>query len=201
MRKLNFILLVFVLAGSANAAIIYSGSKNILIPTTLVGVYIDIDRGGTVPEEGSGWDVNFIFNGEGIGNSQSFQTVATTIALDAPTLNLTIGQAVGSSSTFSTPYPSGYSSSSTHIGNNPGQFVSSGEGFIGFKFTTNSSSGPHYGWLRVELSNTDATGLVKDWAYENTVNSSIIVGAIPEPSGLFLLSIGTAGAILRRRRL
>ena len=199
MKTFKFIFPLFVLASSANAAIIYSGIKNILIPTTLIGVYIDIDGGGTVAEEATGWDVNFVFNGEGIGNSQVFQTVATTIALDAPTLNLSSGQIVGSSSTFSTPYPGGYSSSATHIGTNPGQFASSTEGYIGFKFTTNSSAGPYYGWMRVELSNTPNTGLVKDWAYEDS-GSSISVGAVPEPSSTLCLLTASLAFCYRRRR-
>jgi hypothetical protein len=199
MNPLRLLLPLSALAGTSQAAIIHSGIQNILIPTTFVGVYIDIDGGGTVPEEGVGWDVNLIFNGEGIANSQSFHPVAATVTLDAPVLNLTYGTAVSSGSTFATPYPSGYSSSATHIGNSPGQFASSTEGYIGFQFSTNSSAGPYFGWIRVELSNTAATGLIKDWAYEDT-GASIAVGAVPEPSAVLSLFAGATAFCYRRRR-
>jgi hypothetical protein len=187
------------LTASSHAAIIYSSTQNILIPTTFVGVYIDIDGGGTVAEEGAGWDVNFIFNGEGIGSSPSFHPVTATILLDAPTLNLSAGTSVNSSSTFASTYPGGYSSSSTHVGNSLGQFASSTEGYIGFKFTTNESTGPLFGWMRVVLSNTAATGIVKDWAYENS-GSSINVGVVPEPSSFCLFALGTLALVMRRSK-
>lgn len=199
MKLLFTLFSIAAFSGNTQGAIVHSGTQNILIPTTFVGVYIDIDGGDAVAEEGAGWDVNFIFNGEGIGNSQAFQTVATNIALDAPCLNLAFGQLVNGSSIFSTAYPSGYSNSANHVGTDLGQFATSTEGYIGFKFTTNSSAGPYYGWMRVELSNTAATGLVKDWAFENN-GTAINVGAVPEPSVILSLFIGGSALCYRRRR-
>ncbi len=199
MKTPLILLTLAALLGHSQAAVIYSGVKDILIPTTFIGVYIDVDGGGTVAEEGAGWDVNFIFNGEGIANSPSFQPVATTIALDAPVMNLAPGVVVSPSSTVATTRPHGYSSSESHIANNPGQFISGNEGYIGFRFTTNDNSGPYYGWMRVVLSNTSATGLVRDWAYDNT-GSSITVGVIPEPSTTLALLLAASSFCFRRRK-
>ncbi len=199
MKPISFLLALASLAANSRAAIVYSGIENILIPTTFVGVYLDIDGGGTVGEEGAGWDTNFVFNGEGLGNSPSFRPVTATVVLDAPVLNLAFGTTVSSGNTFAATYTGGYSSSATHVGNSPGQFASGTEGYIGFQFTTNSSAGPYYGWMRVELSNTAATGLVKDWAYEDS-GGAITVGAVPEPSSVLSLLAGAAAFCYRRRR-
>lgn len=193
------LLALAVLTTSSQAAIIYSGTQNIIIPTTFIGVYLDIDGGGTVAEEAAGWDLNLIFNGEGLASSPSFHPVAAAIVLDAPVLNLSAGTPVNSSSTFASTYPGGYSSSSIHVGNGVGQFASSTEGYIGFKFTTNSNAGPYFGWMRVDLSNTAATGIVKDWAYENS-GSSINVGVVPEPTSFSLFAVGTLSLVMRRRK-
>jgi hypothetical protein len=199
MKPLRIILFLTALIGTSQAAIIYSGTQNIIIPTTFVGVYLDIDGGGTVAEEGAGWDVNPFFGGEGVASSPSFQAVTTTIVLDAPIMNLSAGQSISAASTFASTHPGGFSASETHVGNSAGQFPSGVEGYIGFKFTTNSSAGPYYGWMRVVLSNTASTGLVKDWAYENS-GASILVAAVPEPSVFAVLLIGGAGFCFRRRR-
>ncbi len=199
MKPISFLLAFAGLTACSPAAIIYSGVENILIPTTFVGVYLDIDGGGAVAMEATGWDVNFIFNGEGMGSSPSFRPVTPTVVLNAPVLNLVSGTSVSSSSTFAATYPGGYSSSDTHVGNSLGQFASGTEGYIGFQFTTNTSTGPLFGWMRVELSNTAATGLVKDWAYEDS-GAAISVGAIPEPSSVLSLLAGVAAFCYRRRR-
>ncbi len=199
MKILRLLLPLATLAGSSHAAIIYSGIQNILIPTTFVGVYIDIDGGGTVAEEAAGWDINPIFGGEAIANSPSFHPVAATIALDAPILNLSFGQPVNGSSLFPSTYPGGFSSSQMHVGNGSGQFVSSSEGYIGFSFTPNLSSVLLYGWIRVDLSNTSATGLVKDWAYEDS-GVAIPAGAVPEPASAALSTVLAACLAFRRRR-
>lgn len=199
MKPISILLAAASLTMVAQGSIIYSGPKNILIPTTFVGVYVDIDGGGTVAEEGPGWDANFVFNGEGLGSNASFHPVSATIVLDAPVLNLNYGAQVSSSVTFASTYSGGYSSSSTHVGNGPGQFASGTEGYIGFRFTTNSSAGPYYGWMRVVLSNTADNGIIRDWAYDDS-GASITVGAVPEPSATLSLLATAAAFWFRRRR-
>jgi hypothetical protein len=42
---------------------------------------------------------------------------------------------------------------------------------------------------------------VHEWAYESVPGVGIAAGAIPEPSGLGLLALGSAGLAARRRRV
>ena len=201
MKPLFLLIPIAALASTSHAAIVTSGLRDIVITATFTGVYLDLDGGGggLVAEEATGWDINPFFGGEGIANSPSFHPVAATLVLDAPVLNLTLGQTVNGASVFASTYPGGYSSSATHIGTNPGQFISGSEGYIGFNFTPNGGGGPLYGWMRVELSNTGSTGLIREWAYENS-GAAITVGAVPEPSAALSLLAGMAAFCYRRRR-
>ncbi|MGC4017344.1 MAG: PEP-CTERM sorting domain-containing protein [Luteolibacter sp.] len=189
---------LFAAAAPSQAAIVYSGLRDIAITTTFDGVYLDVDAGTTSGTESTGWDINPFFGGEGIANSPDFQPARTTIALDAPILNATFGSTVDGSLNFL----SDYGGSDSHIGSGSNQFASGTEGYIAFKFTPNDDSGTFYGWMRVSLSNDGSTGLIRDWAYDNS-GSSIIVGsitAVPEPSGFALLGLGAAGLLRRRRK-
>ena len=199
MKRLLLPLLSIALpASSANAAILYSGQKNITIANTFTpSVFIDIDdlagSGSSAPQ--TGWDVNTFFGGQGFGNSTNFQPVRASATDSSAIINLTTGSLVDSSQIYFNA-PAG---SSTHIGTNPGQFASGSNGFIGFKLTDNSAAGPFFGWMRVNFSNTGAAGNVIDWAYDNS-GSAITVGAIPEPSALALLGLGGMLCAFRRRR-
>lgn len=186
---------LFAAAGSSQAAVVYSGLRNITVTTTFDGVYLDVDAGTTSGIETTGWDINPFFGGEGVANSPDFQPARTTIALDAPILNITLGSTVDGSLNFLTDF----GGSDSHIGNGAGQFASGTEGYIGFKFTPNDDSGTFYGWMRVALSNDGSTGVIRDWAYE-TSGSGITVGAVPEPSAFALLGLGAAGLLRRKRK-
>ncbi len=186
---------MFAAAASSQAAIVYSGLRDITVTTTFDGVYLDVDAGTTSGTESTGWDINPFFGGEGVANSPDFQPARTTIALDAPILNVALGSTVDGTLNFLT----GFGGSDSHIGNGAGQFASGSEGYIAFKFTPNDDSGTFYGWMRVALSNTGSTGVIRDWAYE-TSGSGITVGAVPEPSAFALLGLGAAGLLRRRRK-
>ncbi|BCU79783.1 PEP-CTERM sorting domain-containing protein [Luteolibacter sp. LG18] len=185
-------------AASSHAAIVYSGLRDIPVTTTFDGVYLDVDAGTTSGSETTGWDINPFFGGEGVANSAAFQPARTTIALDAPILNLALGSTVDGSLNFLT----GFGGSETHVGTGPGQFTSGGEGYIGFQFTPNDNSGTFYGWMRVTFANDGSAGLIRDWAYE-TNGSAITVGsvvAVPEPSAFALLGVGSVVLFRRRRK-
>lgn len=179
----------------SQAAIVYSGLKDFTITTTFVGIYLDVDAGVLVAEEAAGWDINAFFSGEGIANSPAFQPVRMNLAVDSPVLNLSFGETVSGASVFA----AGFAGSETHIGAGVNRFAAGNDGYIGFRLTTNASDGPFYGWMRLNLSNTGTTGLIRDWAYENT-GTSISVGAVPEPSAFLTGMLGLLGACLRRRR-
>ncbi len=167
-----------ILALPAGADVIYSNLKDIAIPTTFAGVYLDVDTGNwntNINAPQSGWDINPFFGGSALWNSPGFQPVRSgTGAMDA-VLNLAEGTTVGGGSVFSTfvqgpggqnPGGAAYGASETHMGNGAGQFVEGSEGYIGFRMT-----GGNYGWMRVVLTNNTGGALIKEWAYENNGTS------------------------------
>ena len=188
-------------AVSSQAAIIYSGLKDFTITNDFDGIYLDVDAGNLVAYNApTGWDINPFFGGQGIANSPAFQPVRTSTALYAPVVNLAPGQTVGVGA--ASMFGSGFNGSGdpvSHVGTGLGQFASGAEGYLGFKLTTNASAGPYYGWMRVVLSNTGSTGLIRDWAYENSGND-IVISAVPEVSYATLPLICAGSLMLRRRR-
>lgn len=199
MRSLSaFVILSLGIRHSTHAAIVYSGLQNIAIATTFDGTYLDVDNCNTSTSTITGWDVNFFFGGYGIANSAAFQPVRATTSNMSAVLNLAAGTLVDGTSVFST----GEAGSDSHMGSGANQFQSGIDGYIGFKFTTNSSAGPYYGWMRVSLTYNTAGAVIKDWAYDNTglgINAGSLL-AIPEPSRACLLLIGCLGIHFRRRR-
>jgi hypothetical protein len=188
-------------AASAHGTILWSGlvggPNNITISTTFTGVFIDVDNlsNPSSPTQQTGWDLNAFFGGEGFASSARFQPARASNANNSAIINLTTGSLVDSSLI----YFNGAAGSDSHIGNNAGQFVSGSTGFIGFKLIDNSNNGPFFGWMRVNLSNTGATGSIIDWAYETNGNP-INVGVIPEPTSLALLALGGSLCAFRRNR-
>ncbi|WOO39820.1 hypothetical protein [Rubellicoccus peritrichatus] len=87
-------------------------------------------------------------------------------------------------------------------------FNSAVSGYFGFHFITDPfNPGPkQYGWARATFYNGTNPGgsgvTIHEWAYEDTPDQAIQVGAIPEPAavatGLGALALGAAG--LRRWR-
>lgn len=191
-----FVILSFATRHSANAAIVYSGVQNIPIATTFDGTYLDVDTATTSTSTITGWDVNFFFGGYGIANSVTFQPVRASTSNMSAVLNLAAGTLVDATSTFS----SGEAGSDSHMGAGLVQFAPGTDGYIGFKFTTNSSAGPYYGWMRVDLTYNTSGALIKDWAYDNTgigVNVGSVL-AVPEPGRASLILLGMI--VLNRRR-
>lgn len=197
-KALLFILSAVAVTSTGQAAIISSGLRDFVITNTIDGIYLDVDGGTLVADTSPDWDINAYVGGEALANNPSFRLVTGSITLDSPALNLTAGQIVSSASIFGSVHPGGFSGSTTHIGAGVDQFDSGSEGYLGFRLTTNGGAGPYYGWMRVALENDGSTGLIRDWAYENT-GSAITVGVIPEPSTCGLLALGLTG-LLRRKR-
>jgi len=123
--------------------------------------------------------------------------------------NFTLGDTIGTLTSVGKMYPTAGSandnlilqSNSNLLG--PGNFPANGSGYAGFLL-----GGPvsfNYGWAQFELLTVgqDTTVTFVDYAWENTANASIEVGAVPEPSTYALLGIALAGLaahVLRRRR-
>lgn len=195
---LLFVILSFAIRPSAQSAVIYSGVQNIAIPTTFDGVYLDIDTATTSTSVITGWDVNPFFGGYAIGNSAAFQPVRSGTGNSDSILNLAYGTLVDSLLNYAT----GEAGSSDHIGGVAYQFTEGAQGYLGFKFTTNSNSGPFYGWMRLTLTANTSGAIIHDWAYDDT-GAGIFIGSItsvPEPSRALLVMVGLASTLLRRHR-
>lgn len=68
--------------------------------------------------------------------------------------------------------------------------------FAGVEFEIAGAT--HYGWIHI--ANFDLGGNVLDWAYETRPDTSIFVGAVPEPSTWALLGLGVVLLALRRTK-
>ena len=144
----------------ARAAVIYSGFRDLTIPTSFDGIYLDLDAGTTSTAEFTGWDINPFFGGSTVATSPAFLPARTATGNANPILRLLVGATLDATRFFSP----GYGGSQTHLGT---QFTAGQEGYLGFKFTTNAAAGPYYGWMRVFFTGNTTGALIKDWAYEN----------------------------------
>ncbi len=182
-------------AGSANAAIVYSGVLNLTIPANIDGLYINVETGatGSAGAGTAGWDINpygtsltgvslYAAGGSGYMRNPGAGTSTQRTNLAADT-------AIGASSYF-------YGSSAAVIGTDVGQWSANSTGLFGFKFLA-ADGLTHYGWVRMAIGENAATRTVIDYAYESTAGASIGAG-VPAPGALALL--GVAGLAVRRRR-
>ena len=181
LRPLSFIATIAILAFAphARAATIYSELKDVAIPTTFAGVYLDLDTGATSGAAFTGWDVNPFFGGVGIGNSAAFQPVRVgTGNLDAA-VRFYQGMTVTSGLIFSSGIGGSGNPRHEHIGAGIQQFQVGAEGYLAFKFTTNASAGPLYGWMRLTLMNNAGGAVIRDWGYDDA-GGEIVIGRVAQ---------------------
>ena len=197
MKKVILSLGVFCSVASAQSTIVYSGIKNLVIPTNFDGIYLDLDTGTVGGPELTGLDINPFFGGLGIANTANFQAVRSGTNILDPYLNLALGTSVNSSLNYATGEGG---TDRNHIGVASNQFHVSTVGYIGFRLTKNSGGAPVYGWMRVSLTANTSGALIKDWAYENN-GGAILVGAIPEPSAGLITALSGVLLLTRRKRL
>jgi autotransporter-associated beta strand protein len=177
-------ILLLVIPYSAQSAIIYSGLRNIAIPTTFDGIYLDIDSGATSTSAIDGWDVNFFFGGIGIGGSDAFQPARVGTG-NMDTIRLFgIGDLIDNTRSFST----GETGSSDHLGA-PGNFTEGVEGYLGFRFTKNNLSSPFYGYMRLTLTANEPGAVIHDWVWDDSG------GALQVASGSTSGILGSTSAI------
>ena len=170
---------------AARAEIVFSGEKNIAIPTNFDGVFINIRNGQSGSESAvSGWDLNPFFGGLFIANSPNFQPLRSGVGCEDAIVRLAATSVIGGSSTFSSDYGlSGAEEGQGHLGTNPTQFADGKSGYMGFKLLS-GAGGPVYGWMSVVLTENGingVNGMIQSWAYENdSTIGSIKVGATGE---------------------
>lgn len=167
-------------AAPAGAAIVYSGLRNIPIPTTADGITLDADTGATSTSSTppAGWDINFFFGGSAIAASADFQPARTGTGNQDPVQRFDADTLIVST----LQYSSGETGSSTHLGV-LGNFQDGQSGYLGFRFLPNNSlpgASPLYGWMRVTLTGNTAGALLHEWAYE-TSGAPVTTGQVPEP--------------------
>jgi len=67
-----------------------------------------------------------------------------------------------------------------------------------FAIEFQGDAGTHYGWIHIEEF-AGFGGWFYEYAYENTPGSSLVAGAVPEPSSVVLFTIGAIGAWTLRK--
>jgi hypothetical protein len=184
------------MAGTADAAISYSGSQNINIGQFgSLNLFIDGDAFTDIKLK------NYVFGGNYQGATvlgAPGQLVLSNASFPYYVTSLTSGDLIDSSAVGPTFYGSlGYA-------NNPSsEFDNASGAFIGLSFPIggNAPQFLHFGWVRVTIDNAAGTFVVNDWAYNTVAGEPIRAGQIPEPTSLGMLAAGAAGvAALRRRR-
>jgi hypothetical protein len=177
----------------ANAQIVYSGVRNINVPATTAGIYINMVTGafGTAAAT-TGWDINPWATGTGAAAAWRFFPNANgtnpdggvVVSAGTAVLSLALGTLVGPASTF---------------GIGSANVPPSGTSFFGIRLFNEATSTTHFGWVQVLLPANSGTGLtpgtVIDWAFESAPNTGIAVGAVPEPSTYALFGVVAAGAM------
>lgn len=181
---------------SSQAAVVYSGIRNIAIPFNFDGVYLNVATGVAVSTQPADWStspgINFFFGGNSIATDDFLRPVTDG---DGNVLSLLEGSAVSSLLAFAT----GPNGSEEHVGVAPDQFLPGAAGYMGFSFRiTGTEPQPYYGWLKFIPSNSGGA-VIESWGVENVAGQAIQTGAIPEPSALVLLGAGLLPLARRRR--
>jgi hypothetical protein len=186
-------------ASSAQAEIVYSGEKNISVPSQPVpgngkGVYIDLETDAfSTTGEFSGYDVEF-YRTTGGTDALIFDAANSFEGVEVKDLphssfpypqKLAGGALIGGADRF-LPLealgkfinPSGSSGSSSVAGLSPEdyKFSKPGEGYVGIFFYKGRK--PFYGWVRLSVG-ADVETKVVDWAYEKD-GGPILAGATSE---------------------
>ncbi len=192
-----------VVAGAANAAVVYSGVINLVCAVDIDGCYINVETNTLSNGPGSGvpgWDVNPFMSGGGMNffNSTGGGQLRYPGVTTGPAGNIAFGTAIDGAGSYNT------ATTAVVFGSAAGNWQYSAENTIGFKFVA-ADGLTHYGWMRFLMgaagsSGTSMTRTVVDYGWESDAGVGILAGAgaVPAPGAIALL--GLAGLAGRRRR-
>jgi len=197
MKKILMSASILALAGSATADLVYSGELNLTVSSG--DSAIDVSIGSNMWQFGievaGPLDYSFITAlNEGAG-------VFVPLLNETSARNFAAGDNIGTLTSVLNMFPLGEDDADLNLlmhdyVNGEGTFDASGTGFVGFGFGGGIDF--NYGWMQFTLDvDADSITLV-DYAYNDEINGSIEVGAIPAPGAIALLSL--AGLAGRRRR-
>ena len=105
---------------AALSEIVFSGDRNIAIPTNFDGVYINIGNGQFGSSPVSGWDLNPFFGGLFIANSPNFQPARIGDYCEDAIIRLAPTSVIGGNLTYSSDWGgSGAEGGQGHLGSGP----------------------------------------------------------------------------------
>lgn len=181
-------------AGTASAAVNYSGLVNLAVPATFYGLYVNTETGAfasNAPGAGvPGWDINPYGSADlrmwcpaNGGMMRYSSTSATTCG------SLDVGQVVSAAGLFV------QTTAAVTFGGAAGQWKVNSINYFGFRMTTAANDGFHYAFGRMQVGATATSRTLLDWYWEGTAGTAITV---PGPGAAALM--GLAGVMGRRRR-
>lgn len=198
--KVTFVAASILSVGTlANADIVYSGMLDF---TVEAGGTIEIEINGNMWELGiqTGGSLDYAYVtalDEGAG-------VFVPLLSETEARNFDDGDEIGTLTSVLNMYPLGPGDENINLlmhdfSSGEGNFDANGTGFIGFGFGGGVDF--NYGWMQVMLASDNASQSLTlvDFAYNDDVNGSIEVGAIPAPGALGLLALGGLAGRPRRR--
>lgn len=182
-------------AGSGHAAIIHSGPVGLSFQPGSAEGFFDLNNDAT-----NDFGIDYLNSEpakpyiEGVNGSQ-VRAVSSDLGLPVTGENVSVDGAYLSAS------PSGYFDEGPSA-TAAGDWGGGATGFVGLQLDDGGTI--HYGWARFSyVDNGDASSSLTlvDFAYEDTPDTAILTGAVPEPGTSSLLA-GAAGLLaLRRRRM
>jgi len=199
MRQLWVVLGVVALLGQvACGAVVYSGPRNIVINNSNPDVGVDVagaGGGGAYLFEYTWWQGDVELSIEGSQFAGSYFACAWVGPFHGPVDRMNAGDKIGADLLWLHTKDDGLLAGyyGTWWG---GRFVGEA-GYIGVKFDL--ADGTHYGWIAFEGEEDASWGLVTGWAFEDTTDTPIEAGQVPEPATLMMLTVGAVLAMRRRR--